>query len=365
MDNKIELLFTTLKADEAFFKQQEKKFVDDFTSNIVRLDATPLSASALNTFGSRLYLTLFMFEDDPRKELYAFAKKTMENEIDFKPVATHALLQLLKEYMGHIIEQNRDITSIKALVELIEIYLMTVEEANADIIKTLKKEIHQVTEAKNSQEHDLVLYTFKALLKNGETIKLLTYKDELPVVCRAALLNVSEIGIEISIERCFKSIFTGKQDIYIKSDHFPKPIGGKTALHPYNKNSLVFKEAHFVELPQESRRYIRTVVPQTVAVAVAVDSQSYTMRLKDISVGGMGLISETQLPDMVNKRVLLSFNLTGKEFAAEGSVKYMNKKDSSYHYGIEFNPNAKLEEKLSEYITNRQFEILKELKQYA
>ncbi|HHD72496.1 MAG TPA: hypothetical protein ENL02_01040, partial [Epsilonproteobacteria bacterium] len=214
MDKKIELLFTTLKADEAFFKQHETKFIDDFTSYIIHLDATPLSATALNTFGSRLYVTLFMFQDDPRKELYAFAKKTMENDIDFKPVATHTLLQLLKEYMEHIIEQNREIISIKALVELIEIYLITIEKANADIIKPLNNETLHVAEAKNRHVHDLVLYTFKSLLENGESIKLLAYKDELPVVCRASLVNITDIGIEINIERCFKSIFSGNQNIY-------------------------------------------------------------------------------------------------------------------------------------------------------
>jgi hypothetical protein len=354
-----------LKSDKNFFKEHEKVFVDDFTTNISRLKNNPLSKPALNTFGNRLYITLFSFEDDPRKELYTFAKKTMENEIDFKPIATHALLNLLKEYLDFVISQNKDISSIKALVELIEIYLVTIEEANADMIKMLKEQIHNVTKSKNDQEHDLIFYTFKTLLKNNEPIKLLTYKDELPVICRAPLLNILGNSIEINIEKCYKSIFTGKQNIYIKSDHFPKPIGGEVAPHPTKKNTILFKEVHFVELPQESRRYIRIAVSEAEAVTVATDTHSYTMRLKDISIGGMGVASQEQLPDLVNQNVLLSFSLLGKELTAEGTVKYINEHDGAYHYGIEFKPNAKLEENISEYVTNRQFEILKELKQYA
>lgn len=364
MDKKIALLFATLKSDEPFFRKQEKVFIDDFTSRISTLYTSPLPVSALNTFGSRLYSTLFRFEGDPRDELYTFAKKTMENNVDFKPVATHALLQLLRNYLEYVISQNRDIVSIKALVELVEIYLITIEKANADIVKSLKEQISQIHTSKNLQEQELILYTLKSLLEHGEPIKLLAYQNELPVICRASLVHVSDTAIEINIERCFKSIFSKKQDIYIKNEHFPKTIGGDATFHIRDKNILRFKNLHFVDLPQESRRFIRTSIPDTTPVTVASDSHSYSMRLKDVSVGGLGLIANESLPQLIHKRVLVSFNLIGTDITAEGEIKYMINSNGEYHFGIEFLPNKKVEEKLSEYVTNRQFEILKELKQY-
>lgn len=362
MQRQLALLFETLNEDHVFFKRHLPSFVDNFTQSVLLKKPDVLSVAALNAFGSRLFNILFGFHDNPLPELFNFAKKALEHGLDIKPIVYHSLLDLIREYATYTLDHNKDISALKTLVELIELYLITIDEADAELMASLKEELHSAGDEQIRDQHDIIVYALRSIHANDEFIKLLTYVDELPVICRTKLGQCTDENIEIDITACFRSVFTEARPFYIKSDHFQKTITGTASLHPGNYNTLIFSQLHFVELPQESRRYIRTAVPESMTLTLFIDNTEHIMNIYDISVGGIGTISLKKLPSTEGRKVQLSFELMGETMMTNGSVRYVKTVDDAYHYGIEFESGDKNEEKISEFVTNRQFEILKLLK---
>lgn len=341
---------------------REKMFVDSFTESILEHNPCMLSAKSLRTIGSKLFHLLLSFKDDPFSELYDFAKKTLEHDIDIKPIVTKTLLELIRDYTVFILEHKRGIEPLKALMELVELYLLTIDKANAEIMHQLKEELDTSKMKHENSEHELIIHTLKMLYKHNESLTLLTYVNELPISCKVKLNHCSEQYAKFDIGACHHFIFNEQQSYYLKNEHFPKIVTGEYKIDPESMDLVVFSNLCFTELSQEARRYVRTILHDIEPAEIIYDQQVDTAVIHDISVGGMGVRSLRRLENLVDRTIDISFNLLETELKAKGTVRYERSVESGYHYGIEFTPQTDMQDKVAEYVMKRQFEILKELK---
>jgi len=82
--------------------------------------------------------------------------------------------------------------------------------------------------------------------------------------------------------------------------------------------------------------------------------------INDISIGGLGIYTDSIGSLQKDEEVLIKFELNGKTIEAKGIIRYTI--EDLKKAGIEFKLNNDLESDLAEYVLERQFEIIKELR---
>ncbi len=106
-------------------------------------------------------------------------------------------------------------------------------------------------------------------------------------------------------------------------------------------------------------------LPRPVAVRVVdldIDREEVVGTMADISVGGVGVFLKEKGSLKEGDVVWVSFTLPKGKVETQASVRYVLPDGNVYRVGIQYELDLKREKVVSDYVMERQFEILKELR---
>ena len=358
---KIESFWNDLIDDYQFFVDYKDVFRENFLE-ICKDDVPKLiGVQGLATLIDRLYIMLFSFQKDPTRELYNLSYRLAHYEIDLKKVLTQTTLNMIRDYIDHLVKEDADLPRVKSLIELIEIYLSIVEDAYTKYIAELRNEIKEKGREIEQGERQLIVEFFGKLLEEEKRdFELLTYYKQVPVVCKSRIIEVQNRSIKA--ETCNLNIFKKGEEVYLKHARLPKTVAVKIIEVDYTQETAVLEIIGFVELPQERRKFVRVAPEEEVEVIIKTSDREIKGRMADISVGGIGVYvkdkSQLKVGDVVNVR----FTLPGGEVETNGVIRHITPHEDIFRVGIEYRLDFKREEIVSDYVMERQFEILRELK---
>ncbi len=358
---KLQEEYKLLIDDRKYFINKKEDFISYFLSEAPKQEDKDI----LKNLAERVYKTSFSFENEKTvlEELYLIVYKSLENNLNIKPALSKSYLKLLKDYIDYIIETNKNINYIKSFVAVIEDYIHTIDKAHIDYIEKLKKEIKNIEEEKRKEELKTILVLLKNIKKHNQKIEIISYYKELSILCKGKIKDVSIHTITLDISGCIKKVFKKGKDIYLKVGHPKKVIKGKVReLNPI-EGILILDEFSLVELPQEKRKYIRVRLDKKPKTIIKFKNSFTEGIIDDISIGGVGLYVE-DLKDMkIKDTIELKIPLGKYNLIQKGEIVHINKKGPLYKIGICFlGLSQKDENILGEFITERQFEILKEIR---
>ncbi|RMA93126.1 PilZ domain-containing protein [Hydrogenothermus marinus] len=364
MEKKILDLLKSIVSEKEFFEKEKDKFINSFTQEMLlekkQKNIQGLPSSVLTTIGIKLYNLLFLnYEKDPSKELYNFAYKIAESKIDLKIVLISSTLRLVRDFIDYILDGKKDFNTVKNLIELIDKYIIEVEKAYADYYKKVEEELHKLKNEKAKEEEEIIFSILKNISDRKEKIEILDFYKEVPVICKSWIKEISEVTVVLDIQNCNFAIFEEEKYIYLKVPSFPKII--KAKIKKFKEfDYITLTDFHFTELPQEKRRYLRVVPKEAIKVYLNKNGNIIEGLIRDISIGGIGIY--TDKIDLLNKddKVSIKFQLRGETIETEGIIRYILKE--SKRAGIEFIKNTEIEDKIAEYVIDREFEIIKELR---
>ncbi|WP_041737392.1 PilZ domain-containing protein [Desulfurobacterium thermolithotrophum] len=225
------------------------------------------------------------------------------------------------------------------------------------------KHPHNLKKEKDKEVGEAFTRIFNLLKDKEVPIMLITFYKEVPVSCKALIDNVLESRIFVSFETCsYMKTFYDSSFIYLKITNAPKPIKAKKVDIFPEKKTIILEDFSFEEIPQERRKFVRVEPEEKFVVTVVKDNYSIKGIVADVSIGGIGVFFKTKPELSLGDKVEVNFILKGTPLSIEGEVRYVIKQGEVYRAGIEFKLQPKQEEIIAEYVMQRQFEILKELK---
>ena len=364
---KIEHLYNLLEQDKEFFVKFKEDFIEYF-ADTVKESVHFLDKTSLRSVADRIYIILFSLKGNPINELKDFVKKVAESETDIKIAFSKSFLYLLKNYIDYKIEKGYDFDSIKTLVELLDIYLSIIDFVYVDYTKKLEKQINQIKKERLSEEKEFIFYGFEKIDEEDKEIQVLDFYKEVPVICKAKIKQVlgKKIVILKMINCLYKNFYIEGNDIFIKSDVFPKVVKGVIKNSDMANFTIEVSNFKFSKLLQEERKHVRVVPKGEIPLFIIKEDKNLIGKIADISIGGIGIYIKNIIKNInsidKNDRIKLRFELRGIGIEHTGTVKYIKKENGFYRIGIEFDHNEKVEEIISEYVVKRQFEIIKELR---
>ncbi|RLJ70375.1 PilZ domain-containing protein [Hydrogenivirga caldilitoris] len=359
--DRIEHIWEDLVEDFEFFISQKESFRENFLEALRESKPKVLSTPGMGALVDRLYLLLFSFQKDPKEELFSLAYKLSQLEIDLKKALLKASLQLVRDYVDYIVRSERDYHRINSLIELMDVYLSIVEDATSKYIEELRSKVEEERREAEEKERRLLLEFLEKLQEEREReIELLTYYKEVPIVCRSKILKLEED--KLRVRTCHINIFKPEMEIYLKHRHIPQTVATRIIEVDVPKEELLLEVLTFVELPQERRRYVRVAPKEPIPVEIVKESREIVGRMADVSIGGVGVylseMGDLKGGDMVS----VKFILPKGRVEAKGQVCYVIPYGEGFRAGIQYSLGIREEEIVSDYVMERQFEILKELR---
>lgn len=360
MEN-IEELWEDLVEDFEFFSSRKENFRENFLRSIGEQKPKVLGTQGIATLVDRLYLLLFTFQKDPRDELFSLSYRLARFNIDLKKALLRASLQLVRDYVDYIVSSGKDYHRIKSLVDLIDVYLSIVEDAYAKYMEELRNKVEEERKEAEDKERRLLIKFVEKLYNQGEReIELLTYYKEVPVVCRSEILAIEED--KLRVRTCNINIFGTGEEIYLKHKRLPQTVAIKILDVDIPREEALLELLTFVELPQERRKYVRVIPKEPIPVEIIKEGKRIMGRMADISIGGVGVYLNEKNDLKEGDVVGVKFNLPKGEVETKGQIRYVIPYGEGFRAGIQYELDLKEEEIVSDYVMERQFEILRELK---
>lgn len=357
----LEDIWKVLLKDTEFFENYREHFRSEFLKLLERGKPTLITTKGLLPLVDKLYILLFSFQKNPLGELFNLTYRLAHHEIDLKKAITKPFLKMIREYIDYLMQKEGDYERIKSLITLIDIYLEEIERAYSKYVGELREEIERKEKRIVKGERQAIANFLSKLSSEGHRdISVIIFYKEMPVVCKSEIIHIEDLFVRLKTHHI--KAFSIGDEVYMKHRKIPHTIASRVT----NINAYDFKiEVEiigFMDPPQDKRQYVRVEPEEPIPVKISRGDWETTGTMADISVGGVGLYVKDKNALKRFDRVKVAFSLRRGNIESEGSVRYIEKLEASYRIGIRYELNMMQEEIVNDYIMERQFEILKELK---
>lgn len=248
---------------------------------------------------------------------------------------------------------------------------MSVNELNySHVVGVAVKDTYQLVTQINGKEDTAAILVILKKIKEGSfknDLKLLNYYHEVPVSFGAALERIDGDVVECTVHQAQAAALGLQKQTLLKSAHFPDGCGVHCFVEYINVRSrmAVLGRFAYATIRADRRNAVRVKVGSPVATVFQADNQSLTGTLKDISVIGLAVVSSEELPTGLPEEGVLKLNLMGTALAVKAVLVRSTAVEQGHLHTFRFALDAKVEELVSQFIYNRQVEIIRELKEHA
>ncbi len=351
-------IYNILEEDKDFFLNKKDEFL-----KCVGNSSEFLSESSIRTIADKFYLSLFSFESN-EKNIETLVKRLLKYKTDIKPELTNFLMNLVNEYLDYCIKNKKSVKNVKALLQLINYYISIIDKAYVAYLSKISKQIEKLSKEKSEANKELALSILSKLKEDKKSIRLISYYKEVPIICKTQIEKITDEFAVLEFDNCSVKAFYPEKNVYIKTDIIQKKIKATIINISPKEEKLTLGKFELTDLPQEKRKFVRVEPSENITVQLEKGNTKITGKLADISIGGVGIYT-ADIKDLEEDNIIkISFKLPSIDFQVNlhGQIVYILDMDGMYRLGIKYSPDVITEEKISDYVINRQFEILKELK---
>ncbi|HIP45032.1 MAG TPA: PilZ domain-containing protein [Sulfurospirillum arcachonense] len=197
----------------------------------------------------------------------------------------------------------------------------------------------------------------------------LTYKG-VPIQHKAIIVDID--GGEVAFRTMQTQEIAMKLEgvaYILKDGNFNKYLKADIVYNNFSNNTVVLNNfTYLLNMPASQREFIR-VHPEIMAeVSLSSDKELITKgKLFDLSVDGLGVVSEENNGIYAGARISLDFTLEilslneKNHISVEAEVLNIIEYSNSYRYCIKIFPKADTEDKIIKYVKDREVEILDSL----
>lgn len=217
-----------------------------------------------------------------------------------------------------------------------------------------------------------ILETFKELAKQGKLgISLINYYKGLPLTYPATIETVSNSTIELDIHPQQAVAIEKYRYAFIRCPAFPHVVGANVLYVNVRRQAATLNKFFFADILAERRSAIRLELEPPTDASFQFGGESLPGSLINLSMHGAALLSDAPPPSEEPFDTTLQFklpNIIQNTFSlAKASGRYLGttELEASKVFRFSMTPDSTLEQQISQYIFQRQVEIIRELKEMS
>jgi len=217
-----------------------------------------------------------------------------------------------------------------------------------------------------------ILDTFKELTKQGKVgVSLINYYKGLPLKYPATIEGISNGALELDIHPQQAVAIEKYRYVFIRCSAFPHEVGANVAYVNVRRQAATLNKFFFADILAERRSAIRLELDPPTEAAFQFGGESVPGTLVNLSMHGAALMSDSapsseeafdttlqfKLPNIIQN----TFSIVKAPARCLGSTEL----EASKVFRFSMTPDSALEQQISQYIFQRQVEIIRELKEMS
>lgn len=224
--------------------------------------------------------------------------------------------------------------------------------------------LHLTGETQDSAE---ILATLAAIhagkLKND--LRLLNFYREVPVSYGAEVLTIEESHAELLVHQVQAVVIAQEKLTVLKSSHFRKDVIASVTYVNVEKSRVVLSNLGYTLVRADRRMSVRVQLGVSIDAAFAAEEFEVVQgRLHDMSLTGVSINAARDPGMSLSQRGALSIALPSRGITVPASLLKSIPLDGGCRLVFEIEPSRAQELAISQYIFQRQVEIIKELKDH-
>lgn len=212
----------------------------------------------------------------------------------------------------------------------------------------------------NRQILEVLTAIEKGALPND--LRLLNYYQSIPVNFGATVESIEGDTVELSVHQQQAVVMHLEKQTFLKSSHFPHDVLAAVSYVNIDKCVAIATKFAYAVIRAERRQFVRVEVKDPINAVFSAPGVTVTGTLNDISIGGIAIVAEIPNPPENALKGSVRLGLPGGPFEMPATLlRVITTKGKSLAI-CETQPDARSEKGVSQYIFQRQVEIIRELK---
>lgn len=223
---------------------------------------------------------------------------------------------------------------------------------------------HLVTAVSAQEDNKQITATLKAM-KSGalsNDLRLLNFYNEIPVSYGATIDYLDDDMVDLTVHQNQLVVMKFDKKTILRSKHFPHDVIASVFRAKANTGIVTLTNFAYAVVRADRRRFVRVTVKDRIDVIFKNGSHEIRGRLADISLCGIALVSGANVAVETQAEGAALLSLQDKSISLPAKLVKMVPAGGEVRYIFEIETSSKEEELISQFIFQRQVEIIRELK---
>lgn len=217
-----------------------------------------------------------------------------------------------------------------------------------------------------------IIDAFHQMKEENQNVVFLNLYKGVPISSEASIVEIDGENVTFRIDKLQEiAMKLDGQAFIVKNNYFNKHLKADIVYSNFQTNTVVLTNfIYLLNMPALQREFIR-VHPDIVAKVFLhqFGNLQTSGRLYDLSMNGLGVVSNDNNGIFVGAKVLVEFELNSasvpneedRKIEVQGEVINVIEYKDSYRYCMRIFPDRAMSDKILRYITKREHEILEDL----
>jgi len=201
-----------------------------------------------------------------------------------------------------------------------------------------------------------------------QILKLINYYMGMPLSYPATIAQIDRGVVDLDVQAQQAFTIEHARSTFIRSPIFKFDVFAQAQYVNIRKRAATFVKFTYVEIMAERRNFIRLELEPAPAAMIESPPGTIDGRLHDISLSGLNILVDNYCPLERNTEMPIRFTLTSVEHNQSFNVNLparllaITADAPPYNYAFAIYPDKTLERQLSQFIFQRQIEIIRDIK---
>lgn len=228
-------------------------------------------------------------------------------------------------------------------------------------------DIYQRLQLAGEEQDSAEIIATLSAIRNGtlkNDLRLLNFYREVPVSYGAEVLTVEADFAELLVHQVQAVVIDQEKLTVLKSGHFPRDVIAKATYVNVEKSRVVLAKPSYAVVRADRRMSVRVEMETEIRASFLGQDDQVEGRLHDMSLTGLSIKvkHDPQIP--LSERGELTVALPAGTITAPASLLKVIQAADGVRLAFAIEPTRAAELSISQYIFQRQVEIIKELKDH-